>query len=284
MAIAAPGTFGFRVLFGLERNWDLGFKRDERKTLGILVHRLLAHILRNPFGELFENGLSDLRQSPVLRESRGPDAHRSIRKLVRELDLPRDDLWWISIVEKTVYFVERMLAEIGPWLEKFPYGVSEHSNREMITADPKIVLKGRFDLLLAAANSVPGTGITIVDFKTAGSPRQIKADTGEGFQFVAYRLLAEAMGAAFCNQVAVLPTGSKDLGELKEPEEIERKLAELAWMQAHTCFGQAPLLRVEFGLRETLPLATLPIPTWILRRKRMVTLENLDRGQSGGAD
>jgi hypothetical protein len=32
---------------------------------------------------------------------------------------------------------------------------------------------------------------------------------------------------------------------------------------------------VEFGLREALPLATLPIPTWILRKKRMVTLESL---------
>jgi PD-(D/E)XK nuclease superfamily len=224
---------------------------------------------------LFENGLSELRQSLVLRESRGPDAHRYIKKLVRELGLPKDDLWWNSIVEKTVYFVERMLGEVSPWLEKFPYGVAEHSIPDMIIGDPKIALKGRFDLLLASANSVPGAGITIVDFKTAGSPRQIKPETGEGFQFVAYRLLAEAMGAAFCNQIAVLPTGSKDLGELKEPEEIERKLAELAWMQAHSCFGQAPLLRVEFGLREALPLATLPIPTWILRKKRIVTLESL---------
>jgi hypothetical protein len=279
-AVAAPGTFGFRVLFGLERNWDLGFKRDERRTLGILVHRLLAHILRNPFGDLFENGLSELQQGAALRESRSPGAHRYIKKLVRELDLPRDDLWWNSIVEKTVYFVERMLGEIGPWLEKFPYGVSEHSTRDMITADPAIVLKGRFDLLLAAANAVSGAGIAIIDFKTAGSPRQIKAETGEGFQFVAYRLLAEAMGAAYCHQIAVLPTGSKDLSELKEPAEIERKLAELAWMQAHSCFGQAPLLRVEFGLRETLPLATLPIPTWILRRKRMITLEDLNRSRS----
>jgi hypothetical protein len=275
MAIAAPGSFGFQVLFGLKRNWDLGFRRDERRTLGILVHRLLAHILRNPFGDLFANGLSELRQSVVLRESRGPDAHRYIKKLARELSLPRDDLWWNSIIEKTVYFVERMLGEVSPWLEKFPYGVAEHSTPDMITGDPKIALKGRFDLLLASANFVSGAGITIVDFKTAGSPRQIKPETGEGFQFVAYRLLAEAMGAAFCNQIAVLPTGSKDLGELKEPEEIERKLVELAWMQAHSCFGQAPLLRVEFGLRETLPLATLPIPTWILRKKRMLTLESL---------
>jgi hypothetical protein len=150
----------------------------------------------------------------------------------------------------------------------------------MVVSDPNIVLKGRFDLLLATANVVNGAGITIVDFKTAGSPRQIKAETGEGFQFVAYRLLAETMGAAFCNQIAVLPTGSKDLGDLKEPEEIERKLTELAWMQGQNCFGQAPLLRVEFGVRETLPLATLPVPTWILRRKRIATLEQGGIGQS----
>ncbi len=278
-AIAAPGSFAFRVLFGLERNWDLGFERDERKTIGTIVHRLLAHILRNPFGDLFEKGLSELQTSPALRESRGPEAYRYIKKLIRELDLPRDDLWWTSMLDKAVFFVERMLGEIGPWLERFPFGTSEHSTGELIAGDPKIALKGRFDLLLAAANTVSGTGITIIDFKTAGSPRQIKADTGEGFQFVAYRLLAEAMGAISCNQIAVLPTGSKDLGDLKQPEEIERKLAELAWMQARSCFGQAPLLRVEFGVRENLPLATLPIPTWILRKKRVLTLEQGGIGQ-----
>src|SRR5258707_1544963 len=113
-----------------------------------------------------------------------------------------------------------MLGETDPWLEKFPYWVSEHSNGEMIVSDQKIVLKGRFDLLLATANVVNGAGITIVDFKTAGSPRQIKAETGEGFQFVDYRLLAETMGAAFCNQIAVLPTGSNDLCDLKGPQGI----------------------------------------------------------------
>jgi len=276
-AIAAPGSFGFQVLLGLERSWDLGFKRDERKTLGIVVHRLLAYLLRNPFGDLFRNGLSDLRESPFLRESRGLNGHRYIRKLIRELDFPQDELWWSSILDKAIFFVENMLREIGPWLEKFPYGAAEHSTGELTVSEPPIALKGRFDLLLADANIVPDSGIAIIDFKTAGSPRQIKADTGEGFQFVAYGLLAETMGAGSCDQIAVLPTGSKDLGRLKQPEEIERKLAELASMQRRTCFGHAPLLRGEFGVRESLPIATLAIPAWILRRKRALTLENLGR-------
>jgi hypothetical protein len=129
-AIAAPGSFGFQVLLGLERSWDLGFKRDERKTLGIVVHRLLAYLLRNPFGDLFRNGLSDLRESPFLRESRGLNGHRYIRKLIRELDFPQDELWWNSILDKAIFFVENMLGEIGPWLEKFPYGAAEHSTGE----------------------------------------------------------------------------------------------------------------------------------------------------------
>ena len=273
--IAAPGSFGFQVVFGLERSWDLGFKRDERKTLGTVVHRLLAYLLRNPFGDLFQNGLSDLRESSFLRESRGINAHRYIRKLVRELDFPPDDLWWSSIIDKTIFLVQNMLGEIGPWLEKFPYGASEHSTGELTVSEPPITLKGRFDLLLSDANTVPEAAITIIDFKTAGSPRQIKADTGEGFQFVAYRLLAQTMGASSCNQIAVLPTGFKDLGRLKQPEEIERKLVELASMQRRTCFGHAPLLRGEFGVRENLPIATLAIPAWILRKKRALTLESL---------
>ena len=274
-AIAAPGTFAFRVVFGLRRSWDLVFERDERRTLGIVVHKLLAQLLRNPFGDLFASGLNDLRESRTLRESRGSGGHRQIKKLIRELHFANDDLWWRSVLDKSIFLVERMLEEVGPWLEKFPFGAAEHSTGEIAIRQPRIDLKGRLDLLLATADLVAGSEITIVDFKTAGSPRQIKADTGEGFQFVAYRLLAEQMGAILCRQIVVLPTGSRDLGALKQPEEIERRLAELAWMQAQTCFGQATLLRKEFGLGENLPLATLAIPAWILRRKRALTLENL---------
>lgn len=272
-AIAAPGSFAFQVVFGLKRSWYLAFARDERKTLGIVVHKLLACMLKNPFGDLFQNDLSDLRENPSLREGRGDKGQRYIRKFVRELDFPRDDLWWSSIVDKAIFFVERMLVQISPWLEKFPYGASELSTGELIVADPKIALKGRFDLLLADANALAEAEVAIVDFKTTGSLRQIKADTGEGFQFVGYRLLTEELGAKCRHQIAVFPTGFKDWREIKEPEEIQKKLTELAWMQGQSCFGHAPLLIGEFGIREELPIATLAIPAWILRRKRMLTLK-----------
>ncbi|MBV8814557.1 MAG: hypothetical protein JO271_08710, partial [Verrucomicrobia bacterium] len=55
-------------------------------------------------------------------------------------------------------------------------------------------------------------------------------------------------------------------------EAIEAKLEELSWMQKKNCFGHASLLREEYGIREKLPLATLPIPAWVLEKKRVITL------------
>jgi len=77
-AIAAPGTFAFRQLFGLRRTWDRRFERDGRRTLGITLHDLMKVILRNPFGDLFKEGLGDLRQSSGLKESGGPNAYLSL--------------------------------------------------------------------------------------------------------------------------------------------------------------------------------------------------------------
>jgi hypothetical protein len=270
-AVAAPGTFAFRSLFGLKRSWDLSFERDEHKTLGTVVHDLLALILKNPFGELFENELSDLRQNTRFKESRGPNARRYKARLVDALHLPADDPWWRSIIEKATFLVEMMLVEVDRLLEKFPFGASEHSTGELSVQSPQMSLKGRFDLLLGNKDSVANASIAIIDFKTTNSLRQLRPETGEGFQLVAYRLLAEAMGAADCVQIAVMPAGAKELSVTKDWEAIEMKLVELASMQARSCFGHAPLVRVEFGIRENLPLATLPIPAWVLRRKRTLS-------------
>jgi hypothetical protein len=281
-AIAAPGSFAYRLLFDLKRSWDGTFERDEHRTLGIAVHSLLAQILKNPLGELFRNGLSELRESGILKEILGPKGYRSLGNIIRELNIPTEDLWWRSVIAKAVYLVERMLKEVDGLLERFPFGASEHSTGEITVSAPQMHLKGRFDLLLAKADAIEGGEIAIVDFKTTNSLRQLKPETGEGFQLVAYHLLAQAMGAASCQQIALMPMGAKELSVHKAWEAVEAKLSELAWMQMSNGFGHAPLLRTEFGVCEKLPLATLPIPAWILRKKRVVTLENLDRTLRGG--
>jgi hypothetical protein len=165
-----------------------------------------------------------------------------------------------------------MLGEVDRLLAEFPYGASEHSTGDIAVRSPQMNLKGRFDLLLGNSDVVDGAKIAILDFKTTNALRQVKPDTGEGFQLVAYHLLAEAMGAASCSQIAIMPAGAKDLFVTRDWEAVEDKLAELGWMQARSCFGHVPLVRVEFGIQENLPLATLPIPAWVLRKKRIVTL------------
>ena len=278
-AIAAPGTFAFRQLFGLKRTWDRRFERDGRRTLGIVVHRLLKVILSNPFGDLFKEGFGDLRQSSGLKESGGPNAFRYISKIALGWNLPREDAWWQSIIAKSAHLVEGMSQKVVGWLEQFPYGISEYSSGDITVTDPVLFLKGRFDLLLANFDRIDGGEIVIVDFKTTNSIRRFNPDTGEGFQIVAYTLLATVMGATRCAQLVFTPAGVKTLKLDNGAEEIFAKLRELAWIQDTYCFGHAPLLRQEFATNEAMPLATLTIPVWVLRKKRALMVESIKESQ-----
>ena len=274
-AIAAPGTFVLRQLFGLRRTWDRRFERDGRRILGITLHDLMKVILRNPFGDLFREGLADLRQSSGLKESGGSNAYRYITKIALGWDLPPDDAWWQSIIAKTAHLVEGMSQKVAGRLADFPYGISEYSSGDKIVPEPPLFLKGRFDLLLANVDQIDGAEIVIIDFKTTNSIRGFNVDTGEGFQIVAYTLLAKVMGAAKCAQFVFTPAGVKPLTLDNGVDEIFAKLHELSWIQETHCFGQAPLLKQEFAVNEALPLATLTIPIWVLRKKRALMLEGI---------
>ena len=276
-AIAAPGTFALRQLFGLQRTWDRRFARDGRRTLGIAVHRLLKVILSNPFGELFKEDFGDLRLSAGLKESGGPNANRYITKIALGWNLPLKDEWWKSIIAKSAYLVEGMSQKVVGWLEQFPYGISEYSSGDITVSDPVLFLKGRFDLLLAKVDRIDGAEIVIIDFKTTNSIRRFNPDTGEGFQIVAYTLLATVMGATRCAQLVFTPAGVKPLKLDNGADEIFAKLRELAWIQKTHCFGHAPLLRQEFATNEAMPLATLTIPVWVLRKKRALMVEGIGK-------
>jgi hypothetical protein len=274
-AIAAPGTFAFRQLFGLRRTWDRRFERDGRRTLGITLHDLMKVILRNPFGDLFKEGLGDLRQSSGLKESGGPNAYRYITKIALGWNLPPGDAWWQSIIAKAAHLVEGMSQKVADRLEGFPYGISEYSSGDKIVPEPQLFLKGRFDLLLANVDQIDGAEIVIIDFKTTNSIRRFNADTGEGFQIVAYTLLATVMGATRCAQLVFTPAGVKTLNLDNGADEIFAKLHELSWIQETHCFGHAPLLRQEFAINEAMPLATLTIPVWVLKKKRALMIEGI---------
>jgi hypothetical protein len=278
-AIAAPGTFALRQLFGLRRTWDRRFERDGRRTLGTTLHELMKVILRHPLGDLFKEGLGDLRQSSGLKESGGPNAYRYITKIALGWNLPPEDAWWHSIIAKAAHLTEGMSQKLMDWLADFPYGISEYSSGDRVVPELQLFLKGRFDLLLANVDHIDGADIVIIDFKTTNSIRRFNADTGEGFQIVAYTLLAKEMGAAHCAQCVFTPAGAKELDLDKGAEEIIAKLNELSWIQETHCFGHAPLLKQEFATNEALPLATLTIPIWVLRKKRALMVEGITETQ-----
>ena len=278
-AISAPGTFALRELFGLRRTWDRRFERDGRRTLGVTLHDLMKVILRHPLGDLFKEGMGDLRQSSELKQSSGPNAYRHITKIVLGWNLPPEDAWWQSVVAKAAHLVEGMSQKVVDRLVDFPYGIPEYSSGDKIVAELQLFLKGRFDLLLANVDHIDGADIVIIDFKTTNSIRRLNADTGEGFQIIAYTLLAKEMGAAHCGQFVFTPATAKELDLTNKADEIIAKLNELSWIQATHCFGHAPLLRQEFAINEALPLATLTIPVWVLRKKRALLVESIEETQ-----
>jgi hypothetical protein len=278
-AISAPGTFALRQMFGLRRTWDRRFERDGRRTLGVTLHDLMKVILRHPLGELFKEGLGDLRQSSGLKQSSGPSAHRHITKIALGWNLPPEDAWWQSVIAKAAHLVEGMSQKVMDRLVDFPYGISEYSSGDKIVPELQLFLKGRFDLLLANVDHIGGADIVIIDFKTTNSIRRLNADTGEGFQIIAYTLLAKEMGAAHCGQFVFTPAAAKELDLTNKAEEIIAKLNELSWIQETHCFGHAPLLRQEFAINEALPLATLTIPVWVLRKKRALMVQNIEEAQ-----
>jgi len=278
-AISAPGTFALRQLFGLRRTWDRRFERDGRRTLGVTLHDLMKVILRHPLGDLFKEGLGDLRQSSELKQSSGPNAYRYITKIALGWNLPPEDTWWQSVIAKAAHLVDGMSQKVVDRLADFPYGISEYSSGDKIVPELQLFLKGRFDLLLANVDHIDGADIVIIDFKTTNSIRRLNADTGEGFQIIAYTLLAKEMGAAHCGQFVFTPAGAKELDLTNKADEIIAKLNELSWIQETHCFGHAPLLRQEFAINEALPLATLTIPVWVLRKKRALMVQGIEESQ-----
>jgi hypothetical protein len=183
------------------------------------------------------------------------------------------------MIAKSAHLVEGMSQKVVGWLEEFSYGISEYSSGDITVSDPLLFLKGRFDLLLANADQIDGAEIAIIDFKTTNSIRRFNPDTGEGFQIVAYTLLATVMGATRCAQLVFTPVGVKPLKLDNGADEIFAKLRELAWIQKTHCFGHAPLLRQEFATNEAMPLATLTIPVWVLRKKRALMVEGIKKPQ-----
>jgi hypothetical protein len=129
-------------------------------------------------------------------------------------------------------------------------------------------LRGRTDLIISNRAAIREASLKICDFKTSRLPIVFRPVAGDGLQFVGYRLLALANGAASVKFTVVRP---EDLKPIKFPadEKLNPVVERLAWIQSQLGFGRRPAAK--YGQSETLPIATLDIPAAVLERKMEVT-------------
>jgi hypothetical protein len=253
---SAPASAAFWFELDAERSWDRNFHRSERAAIGRLVHRTIAQI----FG-LTEDLFTWREIRPELRD---PEAIK--QAIERELGVCRkqNDIWWQSIYHVSVCYTEILLNHLTSIMGPYTWFDSESRTSGNVQHDKaKLRLVGRYDLVLSDRAGWENAQLAIVDFKTFGAPAKLDVKTGEGLQLVGYQLLAEAQGAAQVKIIVISPERSRDLEE--NVAEMAELLDNLSKMQVRGCYGQRE--SGNYGITEVLPIATLPIPSEVLRSK-----------------
>ena len=268
-AATSPATFALKKILDAESNADRDFIRSEKQAIGRNVHRWLRQALAG--GCEF----SPFRYSDEARRALKEAAKKSEMELEERfrregMALP---LWWKSALRKAVWNAWHCLSPLAG-LDAGNAGfffVMEYSiRREIRTGEGTLKLGGRVDLLLADHPMLEDAAVRIIDFKTGKSapPTLGSLDSGKGFQFAAYFLMAKAAGASSVNVGVIRPAAGFALVFRDGDEaELRRKMAALARVQRDLNFGQLGPIVAQWAPCESLPMATTPISPRILERK-----------------
>jgi len=268
-AISCPATFALRELFGAAAAET--FSRAEGAAVGNRAHRWLGRIL----------GLRDHPAQPA--PETGDEA-----KLARELAAARRELedwygaeelavplWWESSLRKTAWATRRCLREVRGWLEADYCAMEQKLAVTVRTPAGPLLLKGRIDILISDRPEIAGARVRRVDFKTGRSaaPTLATLERGQGAQFAAYYLMARDAGAAEAVIGIIKPEDrARDVFGKADEEELRARFAVFAKLRRDLRFGRRGPLVSEYGVCETLPLATVPIDPAILEQKAALFL------------
>ena len=137
-------------------------------------------------------------------------------------------------------------------------------------------LKGRIDILISDRPDIAGARVRIFDFKTgrgAVPPSLATLERGYGAQFAAYYLMARDAGAADA-VIGIIKPDSRALDVFAAADEpnLRARFAILAGLRQNLRFARRGPLVSEYGVCETLPLATVPIDPAILDQKAALFL------------
>jgi PD-(D/E)XK nuclease superfamily len=266
-----PAQLALKLVFEAEnRRGATNFARNDRTTIGRLVHRWIELALRRPertnftssvLQEILDTGLVDVRA-----------AHE--RSLRREFGLAGDQAlpgWWLSVLEQSERLARRcleMLCRSALADGTFTMETERKQTESIATpAGGKLHLTGRFDLLLRDARRVQ-----ILDFKSGKNASKIAAAkmlaNGSDLQFVAYLWLAMAMDSASAQVGLVTPDVLRaDLLGGADADSFRPLLEKYAAMQSNGSFGQSAGVAGRFETCEELPMATVPVPVRTLAKK-----------------
>ena len=265
-AVTSPATFALGELFGAESTVRESFARGEGAAVGNRAHRWLGRIL----------GLRDRLASPA--PASGDDA-----KLERELAAARRELeewygadglalpiWWETCLRKTAWATRRCLREVRGWLAAEYCAMEQKLAVSVQTPNGPMLLKGRIDILISDRPEIAGARVRMFDFKTGRStaPSLATLEKGNGAQFAAYYLMARDAGAAEAVIGIIKPEGrASDVFGPADEASLRARFGHFADLWRDLRFGRSGPLVSEYGVYETLPLATVPIDPAILEQK-----------------
>jgi hypothetical protein len=222
-------------------------------TVGRLVHQLLHETFgtQRTFAPVGESHLLIL----------GSNLQNAVKRVLKERTEDSPDLWWESVMSQATMVAARMLELAADW---FSPGHWYQAEGELEGVYQDVRLRGRTDLIISDRAEIREASLKICDFKTSRLPIVFRPSAGDGLQFVGYRLLALANGAAAVKLTVVRP---EDLKPIRFPsdEKLKPVVERLARIQSQLVFGRRPAAR--FGQSETLPIATIDIPAAVLEKK-----------------
>ncbi|MBV9391376.1 MAG: PD-(D/E)XK nuclease family protein [Verrucomicrobia bacterium] len=261
MAIKAPATIAYRLMYHCEREVTRQFYRSASLTVGRVVHQLLQDAFGGK-GEFLNIGLAISAEQKLVRTV----LEKRIRKGVSELrtGLPSYDLWWDTILRKASLLASRILGELEAKLIPAFWFQAEGKYQAVRAGETNLRLEGRTDLIISDRSGLRDATVLVCDFKTSKEIAYFNLATGDGLQMLGYKLLVELNGAREVQVLFVQPGGAR-LIRFAGVEQLNQMSERLGRLQAELKFGRRP--NQKFGRSEELPIATVPIDARVLDQK-----------------
>lgn len=267
-AVQDPAELWFEGVLRLQRVGWAPLVRARKKSLGSLVHRVLAAALRGaPVEGIF-------KELPGEGDARG----RLAAELAKLRGLWPRDRYWDSFHAELGEMAAGLLAQVyhmsvGRFVAveaKLPAGTTILLGG----GGGRLGIVGRMDLVLSDRPEWGGAEVEVVDFKTGADARlSAKAMArGASLQLGVYLAAVESLGIAGGRVWMLKPDGSKpaSIGLTELPEALEA-LAQLGHHLATGRYGARSVDRTDFSHGYDWPLACTPIRRAILEQKFAVT-------------